>query len=128
MNVSDTVSGVVKAGNTVAADFTMTGGSISDSYHGFIVESNGHSDAEFDNVVVTSGHRTPLYSIDILSGSDCERFTEERLLRQTGTPAWDCTDYEAGYLRQASLDGVARDDVPAALLAGCGGDVVLSPT
>jgi Ca2+-binding RTX toxin-like protein len=52
LNVSNSVNGVVKAGNTVASNFTMTGGTISDGYHGFIVESNGHHDASFDGVTI----------------------------------------------------------------------------
>jgi hypothetical protein len=63
---------------------------------------------EFDNVVVTPNHRTPLYEADIPNGSACEEFVREQNLRVSGTPAWDCTNFEAGYLRQASLEGVAR--------------------
>ena len=64
--------------------------------------------AEFDNIVVTPNHRTPLYEADIPNGGACEEFVREQNLRQSGTPAWDCTDYEAGYIRQASIEGVAR--------------------
>jgi hypothetical protein len=64
--------------------------------------------AEFDNVVVTPNHRTPLYEADIPDGGACEEFVREQNLRESGTPAWDCTNLEAGYLRQASLEGVAR--------------------
>lgn len=63
---------------------------------------------EFDDVVVTPNHRTPLYEADIPNGSACEDFVREQNLRQSGTPAWDCTSFEAGYIRQASLEGVAR--------------------
>jgi hypothetical protein len=64
--------------------------------------------AEFDNVVVTPNHRTPLYEADIPNGSACEDFVREQNLRQSGTPTWDCTNYEGGYIRQANLEGVAR--------------------
>jgi hypothetical protein len=64
--------------------------------------------AEFDNVVVTPNHRTPLYEAEIPNGSACEDFVREQNLRQSGSPAWDCTNFEAGYLRQASLEGIAR--------------------
>ncbi|HUQ11146.1 MAG TPA: hypothetical protein VM146_12595 [Steroidobacteraceae bacterium] len=64
--------------------------------------------AEFDNVVVTPNHRTPLYEADIPNGGACEEFVREQNLRQSGTPAWDCTNFEAGYIRQASLENVAR--------------------
>jgi hypothetical protein len=64
--------------------------------------------ADIDNVVVTPNHRTPLYEAEIPNGVACEEFVSERLLRQTGAPEWDCTDFEGGYVRQASLEGVAR--------------------
>ncbi len=63
---------------------------------------------DFDNVVVTPNHLAPLYEAEITDGSNCEEFVHERQLRQSGTPQWDCSNYEAGYLRQASLEGVAR--------------------
>lgn len=71
------------------------------------VLSQGAS-VDFDNVVVTPYHRTPLYEAEIANGIACEDFVSQRLLRQSGAPEWDCTDYEAGYLRQASVTSVAR--------------------
>jgi hypothetical protein len=64
--------------------------------------------ATIDNVVVTPNYRTPLYEAEIPDGSACEQFVTEKLLRVSGRPEWDCTDYEAGYIRQASLQGDAR--------------------
>lgn len=64
--------------------------------------------ATIDNVVVTPNYRTPLYEAEIPDGSACEQFVTEKLLRVSGRPEWDCTDYEAGYVRQASLQGDAR--------------------
>jgi hypothetical protein len=61
-----------------------------------------------DNVVVTPNYRTPLYEAEIPDGSACEQFVSEKLLRVSGRPQWDCTDYEGGYLRQASLVGDTR--------------------
>jgi hypothetical protein len=63
---------------------------------------------DVDNVIVTPGYRTPLYETEITNGVACEEFVSQRLLRQSGTPDWDCTDYAGGYLRQASMEGVAR--------------------
>lgn len=64
--------------------------------------------ANIDNVVVTPNHRTPLYEAEIPDGVACEEFVGERTLRVSGKPAWDCTDYEAGYVRQASMESIAR--------------------
>jgi hypothetical protein len=64
--------------------------------------------ADFDNVIVTPAHRTPLYEADIANGSACEQFVREQELRASGVPEWDCSDFEAGYLRQTSVEGVAR--------------------
>jgi hypothetical protein len=64
--------------------------------------------ADIDDVVVTPNHRTPLYAAEIANGAACEEFVAESALRVSGEPEWDCSDPEAGYLRQASLRGVAR--------------------
>jgi len=45
--------------------------------------------------------------------------------RALGLDAWSDIEID---LRHPSLAGVAHDDVPAALIAGCGGDVVLRAT
>jgi hypothetical protein len=64
--------------------------------------------ADIDNVVVTPDHRTPLYEAEIPNGAACEDFVTEQGLRVSGQPEWDCTDFEGGYLRQASMQGVTR--------------------
>jgi hypothetical protein len=72
---------------------------------GFVTQG---ASALIDNVVVTPNLRTPLYEAEIPDGSACEQFVREKLLRVSGAPEWDCTDYEAGYVRQGSLQGDAR--------------------
>jgi hypothetical protein len=64
--------------------------------------------ADFDNVLVTPSVRQSIFDNDIVNGGDCERFVTERELRVSGSPEWDCSVYERTYLRQASMDGVAR--------------------
>jgi len=63
--------------------------------------------ADFDNVVVTPTGRTVVYN-NTLDGTWCRSFVQEFGLRVSGSPQWDCEDYDAGYLRQASAEGVAR--------------------
>jgi hypothetical protein len=63
---------------------------------------------DIDNVLVTHAHRTPLYTSNLDVNYDCDQFVGERYLRQSGSPQWDCTDYELGHLRQTSLTGIAR--------------------
>jgi hypothetical protein len=58
--------------------------------------------------VVTPGMRLTMFGSDFENGSECSQFLEERELRTSGTPQWDCTAYTDTYLRQASLTGVAR--------------------
>lgn len=75
---------------------------------GRVAVLTSRASADFDNVIVTPSHRTPLYEAEIVNGSACERFVREQELRASGVPEWDCSDYEAGYLRQTSAEGVAR--------------------
>lgn len=75
---------------------------------GRVAMLTSNASADFDNVIVTPSHRTPLYQADIADGSACEQFVREQELRASGLPEWDCSDYEAGYLRQTSVEGVAR--------------------
>jgi len=53
------------------------------------------------------------------------RFGTELGARSLGLDAWPGIEIDLGH---RSLSGVARDDVGAALVAGCGGDVVVSNT
>ena len=53
------------------------------------------------------------------------RFGSELGARALGIDAWPSIEVD---LAHRSLSGVARDDVGAALVAGCGGDVVVSNT
>lgn len=75
---------------------------------GRVAVLTSNASADFDNVIVTPSHRTPLYEAEIVNGSACERFVREQELRASGVPEWDCSDYEAGYLRQTSAEGIAR--------------------
>jgi hypothetical protein len=63
--------------------------------------------ADFDDVVVTPNARTLMYD-NSLDGAYCRQFVGEFGLRESGAPEWDCNDYDAGYLRQASSSDVAR--------------------
>jgi hypothetical protein len=63
--------------------------------------------ADFDDVVTTPNGRTLMYD-NTLDGAYCRQFVAEFGLQQSGAPSWDCTDYDAGYLRQASSTDVAR--------------------
>ncbi len=65
------------------------------------------SAADFDDVVTTPNARTVMYD-NTLDGAYCRQFVAEFGLRESGAPAWDCTNYDAGYLRQASSTDVAR--------------------
>jgi len=51
------------------------------------------------------------------------RFGSELGARALGLDAWPSIEVDLGH---RSLSGVARDDVPAALLSGCGADVVVT--
>lgn len=64
--------------------------------------------ADFDNVVVTPGVRQTIFDTAIVNGAECERFVEAAHLRVSGSPQWDCSVYERGYLRQASNSGATR--------------------
>jgi hypothetical protein len=64
--------------------------------------------ADFDNVMVTPGVRTTIYSSDIVNGSECRALTTQPELRVTGSPQWDCTVYTAPYVRQTSNAGAVR--------------------
>jgi hypothetical protein len=64
--------------------------------------------ADFDNVLLTPALRQSIYATDIVNGGECEQFIVEPELRVTGTPEWDCSVYERSYLRQASVEGIAR--------------------
>jgi hypothetical protein len=63
--------------------------------------------ADFDNVVLTPNARTLIYD-NTLDGTYCRAFRQQNGLRESGAPQWDCEDYFAGYLRQASALDVAR--------------------
>ena len=76
--------------------------------HGRVAMLSSDASADFDNLTVTPSHRTPLYEAEIPNGSACEQFVREQELRASGVPEWDCSDYEAGYLRQTSVEGIAR--------------------
>jgi len=52
------------------------------------------------------------------------RFGSELGARALGLDTWPSIEVDLGH---RSLSGVSRDDVPAALLSGCGADVVLVP-
>jgi formimidoylglutamate deiminase len=52
------------------------------------------------------------------------RFGSEEGARALGLDAWPGIEIDLGH---RSLAGIGRDDVPAALIAGCGGDVVADP-
>ena len=52
VDISDSVYGIAKINNGVATNFTMTGGSVTDSYHGLTVDAGGQTGAVFDNVVL----------------------------------------------------------------------------
>ncbi|MFC7499035.1 beta strand repeat-containing protein [Enterovirga sp. GCM10030262] len=52
IDISDSVRGIVKLTGGEATGFTMTGGSITDSYQGVIVDSSGGTDAAFDGVTL----------------------------------------------------------------------------
>jgi hypothetical protein len=63
--------------------------------------------ADFDDVVITPNARSVIYDSS-LDGTYCRKFVTDFAPQQTGTPVWDCEDYDAGYLRQASAAGMAR--------------------
>jgi hypothetical protein len=67
--------------------------------------------ADFDEVVITPNARSILYD-NSLDGTYCRQFIRDLGPQQTDTPEWDCEDYDAGYLRQASDDGIARTVLP----------------
>ncbi len=52
VDISDSVYGVVKFGDTDASGFVMTGGSITDSYQGFTIDSGGGTNAAFADVLL----------------------------------------------------------------------------
>jgi hypothetical protein len=63
--------------------------------------------ADFDDVVSTPNARTLMYD-NTLDGTYCRQFVAEFGLRESGAPEWDCANYDAGYLRQASAADIAR--------------------
>jgi hypothetical protein len=65
--------------------------------------------ADFDNVVLTPSPLTPILEMDFSSASDCEILVRDPLFVRSGTSRWDCPEpYPYEYLRQASLEGIAR--------------------
>ena len=60
----------------------------------------------------------------IFGTDDLLRFGSETGARSLGLERWPEIEID---LEHRSLAGVARDDVPAALVAGCGADVVVDP-
>jgi Ca2+-binding RTX toxin-like protein len=52
VHISDSVYGIVKFGDTDATGFQMLGGSITDSYQGFTIDSGGGTNAAFDGVLL----------------------------------------------------------------------------
>ena len=76
--------------------------------HGRAALLTYRTSADFDDVVVSPGAQVNLFAQTFPSGSACGELLRDPLLRQSGTPQWDCSVYTNKFLRQASVDGVAR--------------------
>lgn len=75
---------------------------------------------ELEGIARRQTGRRGVFSIDELV-----RFGSELGARSLGLDAWPDIAID---LAHRSLAGVARDDVPAALVSGCGADVVMAPS